>query len=48
MIDDLLKRYPEGFETIVTNNPLIFTLLIETSDADVRTAMANFLPKVIA
>lgn len=48
MLDGILKIYPAGFESVVTNNPAIISLLIESSDADIRTSMANFLAKVIA
>ena len=47
-MDGMLKIYPQGFESVVTNNPAIVSLLIESSDAEIRTAMANFLSKVIA
>lgn len=48
MLDGILKIYPKGFEDIVTNNTSLVTLLIESSDVDIRTAMANFLSRVIA
>lgn len=33
MLDGILKRYPAGFESVVTNNPVIINLLIESSDS---------------
>lgn len=48
MMDGIIKIYPAGFESVVTNNPAIISLLIESSDADIRTSMANFLSKAIA
>lgn len=48
MLDGILKVHPQGFDDIVTNNPAIVGLLIESSDQEIRTSMANFLSKVIA
>jgi len=48
MLDGILKVYPAGFESVITNNPAIVNLLIETSDTDIRSAMTNFLSRVVA
>ena len=48
MIDKLISHYPQGFTKIILENPSIITLLIEYSEAEVRTNMASFLAKTIS
>jgi len=38
-----IKSYPEGLKEILTENTNLVTLLIENSELEVRTNIANFL-----
>ena len=48
MLDQMIHYCPSGFERIIVKNPAIITLLIENSDAKIRSSMANFLAKAIS
>ena len=48
MIDKLIDHHPSGFTEIILENQAIVPLLIEDSDAGVRTSMASFLSKAIS
>ena len=48
MLDQMIHLCPAGFEKIIIENPAIITLLIENSDAKIRSSMAGFFAKAIA
>ena len=42
-LSQYIKEYPSGLGEIITQNTNLVTLLIENSEIDVRTNIANFL-----
>jgi hypothetical protein len=42
-LSQYIKEYPSGLREIITENTNLVTLLIENSEIDVRTNIANFL-----
>ena len=48
MLDQMINYCPSGFESIIVENPTIISLLIENSDAKIRSSMAMFLAKAIS